>query len=72
MNKEKLKEFLIELNKLEIMYGIHISADYREEIDYNWHEEPYVGGIDAYLVFNDEEGNSMTEDDLDIDNLKDV
>lgn len=66
MNKEKLKEFLKELNQLEKKYGIYISADYREEIDYDWDEEPYVGGIDAYLVFSDKEGNYMTIDDLDI------
>ncbi|MDE1407084.1 hypothetical protein NSQ93_22145 [Bacillus sp. FSL W8-0445] len=66
MNKEKLKEFLKELNQLEKKYDIYISADYREEIDYDWDEEPYVGGIDAYLVFSDEEGNSMTENDLNI------
>ncbi|AZV43574.1 hypothetical protein BAOM_2965 [Peribacillus asahii] len=72
MNKEKLKEFIRELNRLQEKHGIYISAGYDEMIDYNWDEEPYVSGVQSYLVFSDKEGNEKTLDDLDIDDLADI
>jgi hypothetical protein len=72
LDKEKLKHFLIELKQLEVKYGIYISASYEESIDYNWDDEPYVSGIGAYLVFSDNDGNELTLDNLDIDDLTDI
>lgn len=72
MDKENLKQFLRELNMLEKKHGIHIIAEYEETVDYDWDEEPYVSGTSAYLVFIDKEGNQMTMDNLDIDDLTEI
>jgi hypothetical protein len=72
LDKEKLKEFLRELAKLENKYGIWVTASYEENIDYDYGENPYVCGVSAYLVFSDSEGNEMTLDNLDIDELKEL
>lgn len=69
MNKEKLKQFLKELSQLEKKYGIFVAASYEENIDYNWDEEPYVSGVSAYLIFSDKDGNEMSMDNLDIDDI---
>lgn len=63
IDRGKFKRFLKEISALEIKYGIHISADYEEEIDYNWEEEPYTSGIHSFLVYTDENGNALNEDD---------
>ncbi|WHF25251.1 hypothetical protein QJS65_10350 [Bacillus altitudinis] len=63
IDRGKFKRFLKEISTLEIKYGIHISADYEEEIDYNWEEEPYTSGIHSFLVYTDENGNALNEDD---------
>jgi hypothetical protein len=64
MNKEKLECFINELSQLQDKYGIYVSADYEEHIDYNWDEEPYVSGVTAYLIYRDKDGNEITENDL--------
>lgn len=69
MNKEKLKLFLKELAELQEKHGIYVSATYEEHVDYNWDEEPYVSGVSAYLIFSDTDGNEMSMDNLDIDDI---
>lgn len=72
MDKEQFKQFLKELHQLEDKYGIYISASYEETIDYDYDEESYVSGVAAHLVFSDSEGNELTLDNLDIDDLTDI
>jgi hypothetical protein len=72
MDKEKLKQFIKELNQLEEKHGIYVIAGYEETIDYNWDEEPYVSGVAAHLIYTDKEGNELTLDHLDIDDLTDI
>lgn len=72
MNKEKFKQFLKDLKQLEEKHGIYISASYEEEIDYNWDEEPYVSGVQAVLMYYDNNGNEMTLDNLDIDDSTEI
>ncbi|WP_242730290.1 hypothetical protein [Bacillus altitudinis] len=67
----RFKAFLKEISALEIKYGIHIGADYEEEIDYNWEEEPYTSGIHSFLVYTDENGNALNEDAILFEDLED-
>jgi hypothetical protein len=53
VDKQKLLQFFKEFNELQEKYGIRVSADYEEKIDYNWDEEPYVCGVESYLVLYD-------------------
>lgn len=69
MNKEKLKLFLKELAELQEKHGIYVSATYEEHVDYNWDEEPYTCGVSAHLIYIDIEGNEMSMDILDIDDI---
>ena len=66
MDKEKLQQFLMDLNKLENKYEIYISSTYDEELNYDYEENPYVSGVSSQLVFSDKDGNEMTLNDLDI------
>lgn len=50
MEREKLQQFFNEFNALQEKYGIKVLSDYEEHIDYNWDEEPYVSGVESYLV----------------------
>lgn len=56
MKKSKYEMFIEELNILQEKYNIYIQADYEEEIDYNWDEEPYVSGVHCYLAYYDSDG----------------
>jgi L-lysine 2,3-aminomutase len=71
MNKEKLKGFLKELKQLEDKYEIRISSSCVEMIDFDWADEPFISGISSQLVFSDENGNEMTIDDLDFNDISD-
>lgn len=64
MDKKKAREFLAELSRLEEKYGMHLTTDYEEEIDYDYEESPYVSGIHSYLVVVDKEGFGLSVDDL--------
>jgi hypothetical protein len=64
MNKEKVKRFVKEFKALQDKYGIHIAPTYEEEIDYDWNEEPYVSGVQSYLLLVDEDGNTLNFDEV--------
>lgn len=60
---DKLNEFLNDLKQLQEKYGIKIYSGYDEEIDYDYEENPYVSGVNSYLVFSDDNGNEVTYED---------
>lgn len=60
---EKVKKFIEALSLLEMEHGIHISADYEEEIDYGWEEDPYISGVRPFLIYVDEQGYYIASDD---------
>lgn len=59
MDKDKFSMFLQELRELEEKYGYCVSADYEEEIHYDWDEEPYVASVEAYLLITDSNGDQI-------------
>lgn len=69
MDKNKAREFIKELNKLEEKYGFRIASSYEEEIDYDYEESPYVSGVHSYLTLIDEEGIELSLDDLESDHF---
>ena len=62
MDKKKARKFLEEVRKLEEKYGVRIASGYEEEIDYDYEENPYVIGINSFLVLVDEEGYGLSID----------
>lgn len=65
MEKERLLYFIKELIELQEKHGIIVSVGYEEIIDYNWDEEPYTSGCNAFLVYRDiETGEEILEEDI--------
>lgn len=60
----RLDLFLKELGDLEEKYGVYISADYEEEIDYDYDENPYTSHVSAYVVYQDKNGNKLESDKI--------
>lgn len=61
---EKIMSFISELEELEKKHGIHLSCDYKEEIDYDYDESPYASGVTTQLLLTDESGFSISLDDI--------
>lgn len=57
--KDKLEQFFEEFKALQNKYGILVSSDYEEHIDYDWEEEPYVSGVSSFLVLYDKNDKKL-------------
>lgn len=64
MDKKKAREFLKELEKLQEKYGLQISSNYEQEIDYDYEESPYVSGVNSYITIVDKDGFEISIEDL--------
>ena len=62
MNPSKVEAFLQDIKLLQAKYGITICADYEEDWDYNFDDEPIIIGIKPRLVLCDMENNYYSLD----------
>lgn len=70
MKQKQFEQFEKELQALQEKYNIYIHADYEEDVDYTWEEEPYVMGVTAYLAYYDAEGMPIVMEDEIEDEIK--
>lgn len=68
VNEDKAKAFVMELHALEEKYGLRIYLGHEDIWDYDdYRDVPYICETENYIYLEDDDGNSINIDDIDLD-----
>lgn len=68
VNEDKAKAFVMELYDLEEKYSLRIYPGFELTWDYEGYcGVPYICGTESYIYLEDDDGNSIIMDNVDLD-----